>query len=350
MTAALFFGGTTLSGYSLCRLLKIKNEGLLFHCLAGTTLWWAVMEIVVIPLTLVLAPFRLFMAIYSILVGLISALGLLCWRNILEDGKQFLLVWGRYITPGYIFALLLLCGQLYFIHHHMYLEWDDAYYVNLANEAIHSDRIYWVYPETGAAPDFDNRYVLSLWPVFYAWLSKLIGISPTIMAHTVLPWIMIPLAYTVYVLIGKQLFREDYQMQGFFLSLAILVHLYMTGEHISGLTFLSLTPWVGKGVLAGILLPLLFYWLLRFSQEGTWKMGSLLCITCLAGCLLTSMGIMLVPIFVGMSVFLLAALKRSWGYLFKGILTCVPCVLLGFFYIYAVTLEGDLFIWGIFLK
>ena len=72
--------------------------------------------------------------------------------------------------------------------------------------------------------DFDKRYVLSLWPIFYAWLSKLIGVIPTIMAHTILPWLIIPLAYMVYGLLGKKLFPEDSGLQGMFLAFAVLLH------------------------------------------------------------------------------------------------------------------------------
>ena len=238
------------------------------------------------------------------------------------------------MTPGYIIALLLICYQLYFIHHHMYLEWDDTYYVNLANEAVRSDKIYWIYPETGAIADFDKRYVLSLWPIFYAWLSRLTGVLPTVMAHTVLPWLMIPLAYMVYILIGKELFGEDRQMQGMFLSFAVLLHLFMSGEHTSGLTFLSITPWVGKGVLATILLPLLFYWTLRSVRDSSFGCWMLLGITCLGGCLLSSMGIMLTPLFVGTAVFLAGIRKRSLQFLLCGAGACLPCILLGVFYIY----------------
>ena len=217
----------------------------------------------------------------------------------------------------------------------MYLEWDDTYYVNLANEAVWSDKIYWVYPETGAMADFDKRYVLSLWPIFYAWLSKLIGVIPTIMAHTILPWLIIPLAYMVYGLLGKKLFPEDSGLQGMFLAFAVLLHLFMSGEHTSGPTFLSITPWVGKGILATVLIPLLFYWMLRIAlQEKVradwWMLG----ITVLAGCLLSSMGIMLTPVFVGLTILVVSLKKKSISCLVHGIAACIPCIILGVYYIY----------------
>jgi len=334
LTAVIFFGGTCLTGYALRRLLKLKNGGILFSIVSGTMCWWAVMELILVPMTMKKAAFGTFVYVYSAVILVLTVLGICCFRDILEDLKVLWKEARGYLTLGHLVALLLICCQLYFIHHHMYLEWDDTYYVNLANEAVYSNKIYWVYPETGAFADFDKRYVLSLWPIFYAWLSKLVGVIPTIMAHTILPWIIIPLAYMVYALMGRKLFAKDKQLQGMFLAFAVLLHLFMSGEHTAGLTFLSITPWVGKGVLAAVLIPMLFYCILRTVQEEKWGNWLLLGITGLGGCLLSSMGIMLTPVFVGAAVFLGALQKRSIPYFLCGAAACLPCIVLGIYYIY----------------
>ena len=51
------------------------------------------------------------------------------------------------------------------------------------------------------------------------------------MAHTILPWLILPVAYFVYVLIGRKLFPEDRELQGMFLAMAVMLHLFMSGEH-----------------------------------------------------------------------------------------------------------------------
>lgn len=334
LTAVLFFGGALLTGYGLRHVLKLNKEGLIFSVISGTMVWWAVLELILVPMTMALASFHSLVYIYSAAVLVMALSGLVFWKDIWEDIKDFVLNIRQYLTLGHLVALVLVCYQLYFIHHHMYLEWDDTYYVNLANEAVYSDKIYWIYPETGAIADFDKRYVLSLWPIFYAWLSKVIGVMPTIMAHTILPWMMIPLAYMVYVLIGKELFSDDRQMQGMFLAFAVLLHLFMSGEHTAGLTFLSITPWVGKGVLATILIPMLFYLVLRISERERLSDWILLGITGLGGCLLSSMGIMLTPVFVGAAVLLVSIWKRNIRFLFSGVAACGPCIILGIYYIY----------------
>ena len=334
LTAAFFFVGTGLSGYVLRRLLKLKNEGILFSLAAGIMFWWALMELLLVPMTMRLAGFRSFVRLYSALIALSCAAGLFCWKDILGDIRNLAENGRQYLTLGHIVAFMLICYQLYFIHHHMYLEWDDTYYVNLANTAVYTDKIYWVYPETGSFADFDKRYVLSLWPIFYAWLSSIFHVLPTIMAHTILPWLIIPATYMVYGLIAKQMFAEDTQLQGMFLSFSVLLHLYMSGEHTAGLTFLSITPWVGKGVLAVLLLPMLFYGVLRTAKDEKAANWIFLGLICLAGCLLSSMGIMLSPIFIGTMVCLQALQKKSVRHLLYGAISCLPCIVLGIYYIY----------------
>ncbi len=334
MSAGIFFGGSFLSGYALRRVLKLKGEGILFSLVSGAMLLWAVMELILVPMTMAHASFAAFVAVYSAVALGFCLYGLSSFREMLEDWKALRDGARQYLTLGHLMALALICYQLLFLHHHMYLEWDDTYYVNLANEAVSSGKIYWVYPETGSFPDFDKRYVLSLWPIFYAWLSKLTGVLPTIMAHTILPWLMIPLAYMVYALVGRRLFPKDSQLQGMFLAFAVLLHLFLCGEHKAGPTFLSITPWVGKGVLAAVLLPALACWLLRIFEEEREANWILLAITCLGGCLLSSMGIMLVPVFVGSAVLLASICKKSIRYLLCGALSCLPCAALGIYYIY----------------
>ena len=333
LSAVIFFGGTFFSGYALRRLLKLKNEGFLFSIAAGTMLWWALMELILVPMTMLHVSFHSFVYVYSAAAAVLTVCGICCWKDIVEDGKTLVKECRQYLTFGHLVAFALIVYQLVYIHHHMYLEWDDTYYVNLANEAVYSNQIYWVYPETGSFPDFDKRYVLSLWPIFYAWLSKLIGVIPTIMAHTILPWLIISLAYIVYALIGKKLFPEDSQLQGMFLAMAVLLHLFMSGQHTAGLTFLSITPWVGKGVLAAVLLPMLFYMVFRTSEKGSPGDWILMGITGLGGCLLSSMGIMLIPVFIGTSVLLTTLRKKRVMDIVCGLAACAPCLILGIYYI-----------------
>lgn len=57
-------------------------------------------------------------------------------------------------------------------------------------------------------------------------------------------------------------------------------------------------------------------------------------VTGLAGCLLSSMGIMLTPVFVGLTILVVSLKKKSISCLAHGIAVCIPCIILGVYYIY----------------
>ena len=61
-----------------------------------------------------------------------------------------------------------------------------------------------------------------------------------------------------------------------------------------------------------------------------WMLG----VTGLAGCLLSSMGIMLTPVFVGLTILVVSLKKKSISCLAHGIAACIPCIILGIYYIY----------------
>ena len=55
LTAILFFGGAFFAGYGLRRVLKLHKEGFLFSIVAGVMVWWALMELILVPMTMKLA-------------------------------------------------------------------------------------------------------------------------------------------------------------------------------------------------------------------------------------------------------------------------------------------------------
>ena len=108
LTAILFFGGAFFAGYGLRRVLKLHKEGFLFSIVAGVMVWWALMELILVPMTMKLASFHSFVMVYTIVAGMVSLAGVFCWRDILEDGKEFLKNWRQYVTLGHLVALVLI--------------------------------------------------------------------------------------------------------------------------------------------------------------------------------------------------------------------------------------------------
>lgn len=72
LTAVLFFTGTALSGYTIRHILKLKQEGFLFSILVGCMGWWALMEVILIPMTMKLAAFHTFVWVYTAAAGALN--------------------------------------------------------------------------------------------------------------------------------------------------------------------------------------------------------------------------------------------------------------------------------------
>ena len=113
LTAILFFGGAFFAGYGLRRVLKLHKEGFLFSIVAGVMVWWALMELILVPMTMKLASFHSFVMVYTIVAGMVSLAGVFCWGDILEDGKEFLKNWRQYVTLGHLVALVLILSLIH---------------------------------------------------------------------------------------------------------------------------------------------------------------------------------------------------------------------------------------------
>lgn len=204
---------------------------------------------------------------------------------------------------------------------------DDAFYVGAAVAAQETDEMYTVDPYTGEAYDeLPARYILSPFPVFTASSAKNTGIHAAILAHTVMPLFFVPFAYMVYALLGKRLFRKERRLFGFFLILVCLFQIFSGYSVYTQGTFLLVRIWQGKALLAAALIPAVYYYCLRTAQEkkGLVINSVMLLFLMLAYCLVSSMGIMLGAIAMGMAGIGCALVYRRPVLLLCGALSCIP--------------------------
>lgn len=135
----------------------------------------------------------------------------------------------------------------------------------------------------------------------------------------------------MYALIGRALFQYDMEKTGYFLLLLSGLHLFAAySERTSGL-FLLIRLWQGKAILAGILLPMLLYMAIRmFWQKEDcgvrqtvpdWVFISALMCAC---CMVSSMGIMLGAIMLGLLGLLAAWRHKSLRILVLAAVCCLP--------------------------
>lgn len=363
---ALLFIAPFLMGSLLLKVLARKESGLAARTLTGYLLMFAIFELLTVPLTILRVPYHVLVWTAGVVYAVLGLLSL--WKCGGGIGREILkAVKNSFRQPWTMYAavLLILAQALAYVFF-MTTDLDDAYYVAAATTAIHYDTLFLNSPYTGMAVETLNlRYVLSPFPMFLAFISSCSGLQPAVMAHTVLPVFLVSLAYVVYYQLGGILFtakpetgkessrrrkearaakrntestapdkKEQTRQTGLFLCLLSLIHVYSYYSIYTQGTFMLIRIWQGKAVLASVLLPCLFYLcykaMTEYQEKGDW----IIIFLCAASCVLvSSMGVALAPVMMGVMALLFGIFKGKWRYVWNMILCCIPCVTIGALYL-----------------
>lgn len=230
----------------------------------------------------------------------------------------------------YLLIFLAFLGiQLYYAARYEATIWtyDDATYVVQSLDTITSDHMFSTWTVTGGEIDFSYKYALTSWPVYIAYLSKVSGFHVATIAHTILPVVLLLLAYLVYDYIAGRLFerREDKLIFLCVLSVACMFGLYSPYS----LTFrLLVTLWQGKAVVSAILIPFLIAFLPKvYMCKKSVRIFIYLLILSMAACSFTLMGAgMTIAVYIGMWLVFVVYRRRLAGmwYCFCGCI--IPAV------------------------
>lgn len=310
---------------------QLKISELFLH---GYILLFAVMEILVLPMILLKMPLHILTSVYGILAAGFAAGGLLLWKK--KNSSKNLL--GNMERPSIYFwmAVLVIVLQVLMCAAMAHMDADDCFYVAAATTDVHTDSIFAVDPYTGCEYRvLPRRYVLSPFPVFLAVASRLSGgMHPAVMAHMVFPVIFLPMAYMVQYCLAEKMFSGERKAKDIYLLLTACIcsfsgySVYNTGN------FQMVRIWQGKAVLASVLLPYLLYLCISIffgeKRKNSWTALFLTNISC---CLLSSMGIILAPLMTGCFLAASSVMQREWKTAAKGLLCCLPSIVLGVAYI-----------------
>ena len=104
----------------------------------------------------------------------------------------------------YLPAVVLIVVQMYAGIFYTHIDDDDAFYVATASTTLETDTVFQYNAYTGDEYEsLPSRYVLSPFPIFEAGLSRLYGVPSTVLGHTGMFLIFLPVAYFVYDLLGS---------------------------------------------------------------------------------------------------------------------------------------------------
>lgn len=157
------------------------------------------------------------------------------------------------------------------------------------------------------------------------------------MAHMIYPAVFLPFVYGIQYLLGKKWFPDDRQAQGMYLFFAACISSFSAYSVYNSGSFQMVRLWQGKALLASALLPFLFYIcqsvLFSKKAEYPWMLLAMADLSC---CLLSSMGIILGTLMIGIFLLLCLVFRRDWKAFLKGLACCIPSMVLGVFYILIV--------------
>ncbi len=234
-----------------------------------------------------------------------------------------------------IVVLLLMLSQAVFLTLGQHLDSDDAFYLATAETAVKTDSLFRYGPYTGVAyAQLPSRYVLASWPLFLAVLSVLTGLHPTLLAHTLLPGLILLFAYLVFALIARSLFPEQKNRRALFLLIIVAVFAFFGFSIYTPGTFLMIRSWQGKAMIAAVAEPALFY-LCRAAmkeKEGLCAWSGLFCAVT-ACCLFSSMGVVLSLIPVGVYTLIYSIELKHPRYIPQALICCIPAFVVGAAYL-----------------
>lgn len=290
-------------------------------------------EILSVPLILLRMNFHILFWSYSVVVAAIGFASIIFYRDkILSDIRS---LFQKKKNWWYIPAFLMIMIQIIVAVMGMHIDDDDAFYLGTTMTTLETDTMYQVSPYTGVMYfELPYRYILSPFPVFMAVLSKWFRIHPAILAHTVWPVLAITLSYLIYILLAKELFEKSTMNRGIFLFFTAVINTFGYYSVYSASTFLLIRSWQGKAVLAGCILPMLFYALFMTWKSDFGKKNILpVLLVEVAAAAVSSMGIFLAPLMTGIWGVSCWMQRRKRRTIFYSIIFVLPGLLLGVSYI-----------------
>ncbi len=341
---------------------KTESPGFLFG--VGYVLMWAVFQLIAVPFVLRAGRFRqveLFFEAVSLTLAIAGGFLFLLhlkqglWREIVLRGREVvsglksrtglsrLFLWGIFLA-GLLFQML----QAYRL---AYADGDDAYYIPISTAANLGGGMYAIDSYTGAPTTLDLRHGLAPFPIWVSFIAAKCGVNAAVAAHSLMPLVLIPVTYVLYLEIGRMLcgnvtisnkgHADPKTLLPVFMILVSLLQIFGNYSIYPASTFLLTRTRQGKAALGNVILPFLLLLLYRMAEEVKeqgragardvlWLMGSVT-----AGCLCSTMAGFLCGLLVMLTVVLVFILYRKPYILWQGLLGCVPGIVYALLYLRA---------------
>ena len=327
-----------------------RNIGVVL--VAGYLIMLSLCWLVTVPCIL-LVKYDSFLAmarLFTIVLGVAVALGIGVYVRSYKKGNPAVRIpalrlgaMGWEERVGWLIFFALIFWQLYKSFTLASFDGDDAEYVAQSLVTWQSNTMYLIKPYTGGTTSLDIRHSLAILPVWVAYIGRMSGVHTTILNHSVLPFVWIPLTYIVFYEIGRHLQKDKKEHLPFFMIIMALLQIFGNVSIFTNETFFLTRTWQGKAVAASFVIPVtiwLLLWIFDGKEEGengnrkrpgkSMQSGQgaglwvLLVLANMAAGVCTSMVVFLNVVLIGAAAFWLMIAERKFSILVKAGLVCIP--------------------------
>jgi len=219
-----------------------------------------------------------------------------------------------------------------------YGDGDDAYYVAVSTLTEASDTLYELMPYSIGEMGLDIRHGLAPFPIWIAFLARVSGLNAALVAHTAVGTCLIGLTYVIYFKIGQILLADKKEHLPIFLSFTALLILFGDYSYKTVENFMIARSRQGKAALGNIIVPVTIFLLLMIFEEiqkqkkAQWMLWILLGATVTAACLCSTLGTMLMCLFLGVAGLCAGVVYKNLRLVICMAACCVPAVVFAAMY------------------
>lgn len=320
----------SLMGYLIGALIKYKAT-FIEYIFLGFFGYFALFQGVALPLILMKKPLTLLVQIWLgvLMVTAVIFFVVLCRNRKFSQGKNKKNAI-TYIGTGiknpymilYITLVLLVC---YFTVIQNYWGWDTAYYIGTVSTSIDTDTMYQFSGESGRQMGkIEIRYALSAFYMNSAVFCKVSGIAPVMFQKYVMGILCVLLYHIVLYLIGKELFHGQSRKAFLFAFVAGALNFFFASEFTTA-QFLFLRSYEAKGYCANVMIPAIFWAILRIHKKldhrENWKLLFLLMLSSVP---VSMSSILIVPAIVAIALLAEVFVNRKVKAIGYGMLCLIP--------------------------
>lgn len=245
-------------------------------------------------------------------------------KNIPQKTRNFFVekkCGGIYGILATLFVVLQLVGSILLYHY----DDDDAIYVTTVASNVSENNFFHYYGPTGEHTSLWDmaEYITNGWYDLITIVCQSTKVPAAIIMHTVLPVLMVALAYAVVVVFAKLLIKNESQRYLFVLFVSVINILNNVSTHTSS-SVLLMRMHQGKALFANIVVPVMFcVFLLMWNQNSEKKYLYLLTILNTTACAFSTSGLFFGAVLTFVYAIVVAINFKS---IKKGVDTCLAIV------------------------